>query len=85
MMNTLPEVNFVERGAAPRHLAQHAAADQPDLGLAGRAARDADVDHLDLARVRLARVDPQPGLGAVERRGGDRARPPRPRPRRSRR
>ena len=60
------------RGAA-RHLEQHAAADQADLGLAGRARRDADVDDLDDARVLLAGRDPEPGLGLVEGRGGERA------------
>ena len=59
------------RGAAG-HLEQHAAPDQADLRLSGRARGDADVDDLDDARVLLAGGDPQPGLGLVEGRGGER-------------
>ena len=46
-------------GAAPRHLAQHAAVEQPDLGLRRAAARDPDVDHVDGPGVLLAGRDPE--------------------------
>ena len=53
----------LRRGRRPaRDAAQHAGADQPDVGLPGRAARDADVDDVHAARVALARVNHSPGL-----------------------
>ena len=78
-MNTLPEENFVESEPRRGSVAQHAAADQPRASAFARAAaRDPDVDHVDVARVGLAGRDPQPGLGAVEGRGRRSPGPPRP-------
>ncbi len=68
------------RGGRPAwQRAEHAVADQADVARAGRAARDPDVDHVDLPGMALARVDPQArlgrvkcdGLGGFDRRAGD--------------
>ena len=65
-MNTLPEENFVEPGERRGMSRSTPGADQPGLRPHRAAARDADVDHLDVARVLLARPHPQADL----RRGG---------------
>ena len=67
MMKTLPERELRRVRRPPRHLAQHARADQPGLRTRRPTARNADVDHLDLARVLLARPHPHADLRPVER------------------
>ncbi len=64
---TLPALNLVELGFAPRDLISHAVVDQPDhrrhrLAVGG----DADVDHVHLTAVLLSRRDPEPGFGGME-------------------
>ena len=67
--STWPEENLVE--AAPRRGSRRrtAGAIRPMSASSGPPRGDADVEHLDLARMSLARMDPQAGLGRVERDG----------------
>ena len=60
-------------GASARHPVQYCGQYQPDARLDRRTLQYADADHLHRARVRLAGMNPEPRLGLVEGRGGDRA------------
>ena len=58
---------MVEPAAPAREQAEDRARDQTDISRVDEcAAGDADVEHLDLTRVGLARMNPQTGLGRVK-------------------